>query len=205
MRSGSFRADMGGLSPRSGNFIGDPRSGTFRTSNPNGANFANGPNRGAFRGSGDFARNGNFHGNDRFHDGHFHGDDHFHGAVIVGWPWFGWYGTWPYYDPFYYPYGYYYPSTDYTYAVGSSDYAPLSTQGAVSEPPHELYWYYCDDPDGYYPYVRNCNHDWQAIPAQPPFGAPPPPGSPAPARPSVGPPRELPTYVPESAAMASVE
>ena len=26
-------------------------------------------------------------------------------------------------------------------------------------------WYYCQDPMGYYPYVRDCNADWQAVPA----------------------------------------
>jgi len=33
-------------------------------------------------------------------------------------------------------------------------------------------WYYCDQPGGYYPYVRICSHDWQRLPVMPP-----PPGS----------------------------
>jgi hypothetical protein len=33
-------------------------------------------------------------------------------------------------------------------------------------------WYYCDQPGGYYPYVRVCSHDWQRLPVMPP-----PPGS----------------------------
>src|SRR4051794_20045855 len=27
------------------------------------------------------------------------------------------------------------------------------------------YWYYCQDPAGYYPYVSQCNTAWQPIPA----------------------------------------
>jgi hypothetical protein len=26
-------------------------------------------------------------------------------------------------------------------------------------------WYYCADPAGYYPYVSQCNTDWQSVPA----------------------------------------
>jgi hypothetical protein len=33
-------------------------------------------------------------------------------------------------------------------------------------------WYYCDQPSGYYPYVKVCTHDWQRLPVMPP-----PPGS----------------------------
>jgi hypothetical protein len=25
------------------------------------------------------------------------------------------------------------------------------------------YWYYCDNPKGYYPYVRECSSAWQPI------------------------------------------
>ena len=29
-------------------------------------------------------------------------------------------------------------------------------------------WYYCNNPDGYYPYVKHCNSAWQAVPPTPP-------------------------------------
>ena len=29
------------------------------------------------------------------------------------------------------------------------------------------YWYYCNNPQGYYPYVRMCNGQWQTAPANP--------------------------------------
>jgi hypothetical protein len=36
------------------------------------------------------------------------------------------------------------------------------------------YWYYCSDPQGYYPYVKVCPGGWQQVPAQPPPNAPRP-------------------------------
>ncbi len=38
--------------------------------------------------------------------------------------------------------------------------------------PPAQYWYYCDNPQGYYPYVASCNGDWRPVPATP---ANPPP------------------------------
>jgi hypothetical protein len=82
--------------------------------------------------------------------------------------------VWPYppypYGPYYYPY----PS-NYT---DDDDDAP-STRGVVV--PGDMpvgavaYWYYCDAPDGFYPYVRECSHDWNRIAV-----SPPPPGIAAP-------------------------
>jgi len=43
---------------------------------------------------------------------------------------------------------------------------------ATSEPRPWPVWYYCDQPSGYYPYVKVCSHDWQRLPIMPP-----PPGS----------------------------
>src|SRR5215471_16939538 len=87
-------------------------------------------------------------------------------------------GYYPFYDPFW-PYPYYYP---YGYGFGYSYYAPRTAytepvpppEGYLgpSGPPPAQDWYYCDNPEGYYPYVRTCNGQWQAVPAQP-EGAPP--------------------------------
>lgn len=49
-------------------------------------------------------------------------------------------------------------------SAGSGNYASL--------PPA---WFYCDDPKGFYPYVKTCEHEWQPVPL-----TPPPPGSSAP-------------------------
>jgi hypothetical protein len=33
--------------------------------------------------------------------------------------------------------------------------------------PNAGYWYYCNNPQGYYPYIRECNGQWQTVPANP--------------------------------------
>jgi len=34
--------------------------------------------------------------------------------------------------------------------------------------PAAQYWYHCDNPAGYYPYVPQCQGGWQKVPASPP-------------------------------------
>ena len=48
------------------------------------------------------------------------------------------------------------PQTDYL--------PPTSPDGAAGAAGPQV-WYYCRDPMGYYPYVRDCNIGWQAVPA----------------------------------------
>ena len=77
---------------------------------------------------------------------------------------------WPY--PYYYPYGY---GFGYSYAYRPPvAYAPPPEDYLLppNAPAPEQVWYYCEDPSGYYPYVRSCNREWQAVPARP-EGAPP--------------------------------
>lgn len=45
--------------------------------------------------------------------------------------------------------------------------APVTTPVPVAPP--ESYWYYCNDPQGYYPYVKSCPLGWQKVaPTVPP-------------------------------------
>ena len=87
------------------------------------------------------------------------GDGGGDGSVIVGFPNPSGSGA-----PFPYPY------------PGSPRPAPSHT-GATDASPQRPWpmWYYCDQPTGYYPYVKVCAHDWQRLPVMPP-----PPGSGAP-------------------------
>ncbi len=71
--------------------------------------------------------------------------------------------------PYGYPYGYAYP---YPYGY------PAYSQPVVVEPSPQTYiqqdaqaqqyWYYCQSPQGYYPYVRECPGGWQQVSPQPP-------------------------------------
>lgn len=108
--------------------------------------------------------------------GHGHGPDHEHGhhhgggrvGVFVGAPVLG-FGLSPFGFPGYAygPYGYYGPSTAViaTPALPPT-YVERSTAG-VTGPASDGYWYYCHRPDGYYPYVRQCDEAWEQVPSQP--------------------------------------
>jgi hypothetical protein len=65
----------------------------------------------------------------------------------------------PYYYPYYGPY-YAYPSYpyDYDYVAPPVVLAPPAT--AVTPPPAAEYWYYCQNPSGYYPTVAQCPDGW---------------------------------------------
>ena len=54
-----------------------------------------------------------------------------------------------------YPYGYYAPPP-----VIIQQPPPVYVQ---PEPSEDSYWYYCRDPEGYYPYVRNCAEGWMKV------------------------------------------
>ena len=106
-------------------------------------------------------RGGGFHGGGTFHGGGFHGGGirggGFRGGVFFGGPLYDpfWYGPYPYYgSPYYSPYPYYYPP--YT------DYGPDSPAASPSQG-----WYYCSNPQGYYPEVPSCRTQWQYVPPRP--------------------------------------
>jgi len=66
----------------------------------------------------------------------------------------------PYYrDPFYYPY--YYPPTIITVPVPPPVYIQQSPSAGQQYP--SGYWYYCINPQGYYPYIKECPKGWQQV------------------------------------------
>ena len=50
--------------------------------------------------------------------------------------------------------------------------APPAYAAPANGATNGTYWYYCNSPQGYYPYVRMCNSQWQTVPANPDGGAP---------------------------------
>jgi len=86
-----------------------------------------------------------------------------HGSHVgVGiWLWPGWWG--PYYYPSYYPY---YADPPIVIQEQPEVYVQPSQP---SEQP--IYWYFCKDPQGYYPYVKQCPNGWMKVVPTPP--APP--------------------------------
>ena len=65
----------------------------------------------------------------------------------------------PYWGPYWAPYAY--PDV-YPPVV-----AVPSTRVYV-QPSAPAYWYYCDNPRGYYPYVQQCPGGWRAVAPTPP-------------------------------------
>lgn len=137
-------------------------------------------------GGDDYDGNGHYDG-----DGHHHDHGHHHNNFILGiggfydpWLWGGYYGPgmWrSYYGPgFWGPYGYrgygygyadpfFRPYYTYPSAVAAPSQPPIYIQ--QQEPKHAQpktdYWHYCQDPQGYYPYIRECPSGWLQITPQP--------------------------------------
>jgi hypothetical protein len=120
------------------------------------------------------ARGGGWHGGGGrgFHGGHGwrgHGFHAGHGWRGYGWrgagvtvgvgPYWGLYG-WPYGWPYGYPYAYPYTYPSQIYVQPSQ---PLSVEPPSSPP----VWYYCDNPQGYYPYVQQCPGGWRTVAPSP--------------------------------------
>jgi hypothetical protein len=112
---------------------------------------------GQFQNHGERGGGGGFHG---FHSGHFRGGPsrpgHFHhhgghGAVIIAAPLLG-----------------YNPPAYYAGPV-AMDGAPMTFIEQGSGRSVSSYWYYCADPQGYYPQVQACASGWQAVSAPSPY------------------------------------
>ena len=82
-------------------------------------------------------------------------------------------------DPYglHYPYPYYpyYPNYAYPPVVVPQQppYVYIeqeSSQQASQQPApqQKYYWYHCDNPEGYYPYIKECPSGWQKVLPQPP-------------------------------------
>ena len=78
--------------------------------------------------------------------------------------------SYPYYrdpfyrDPFYSPY--YYPPTVITVPATPPVYIQQPPPVVQQYPPG--YWYYCRNPEGYYPYIKECPGGWQQVEPIPP-------------------------------------
>jgi len=94
----------------------------------------------------------------------------------LGWWWVA-DGFWYYYPQPIYPYPTYIPAPEVV-VNAPPPYSPYDAGPPPPAPPPPASWYYCDNPQGYYPYVQNCTVQWRPVPSTPPGYAPggPPPG-----------------------------
>lgn len=71
----------------------------------------------------------------------------------------------PYIDDIYgFPPAYLPPAASYSLPP-QTDYLPPPSQDGSAGAAGAQVWYYCQDPMGYYPYIRDCNAGWQVVPA----------------------------------------
>jgi hypothetical protein len=96
-------------------------------------------------------------GHGGFHRG-FHGGFHRFGGPRIG---IG-IGIGPFWAPFWAPYAY----PPVVVAPPPQVYVQPSPPVAA-QPPPPASWYYCEHPQGYYPYVQQCPGGWRQVPATP--------------------------------------
>ena len=84
---------------------------------------------------------------------------HFGGGVWLGPGWVG-----PYYP--YYPYNPYYPY--YAAPLVVIPQQPDAYVQPASQQEEQQYWYYCRNPEGYYPNVKKCPSGWMKVVPSPP-------------------------------------
>lgn len=101
-------------------------------------------------------------------------------GIWIGPGWYPWWSEpWGYPALRYQPYPYSY-SYSYTYPYRRYEPPPAETPPRVYEPQapdvqqEESPWYYCQEPPGYYPYVRDCPQGWTKVAPAPEQSAPPP-------------------------------
>jgi len=81
--------------------------------------------------------------------------------------------------PFWYPYPYAYPYPYPAYSppvvVESSPPMYIQREAQPAPAPQAQYWYYCQNAQAYYPYVKECPGGWMQVVPQ---ASPPPTGAP---------------------------
>jgi hypothetical protein len=114
---------------------------------------------------------GGHYGGGHYYGGHYNGGHYYGGHYWGGHPGGGHSG-----NSFYwggsiwlgpgYPYGWGYP---YPYYAGPpvviQQQPPVYSQ---KEQPEPNYWYYCQNPQGYYPYIKSCPGGWMKVVPEPP-------------------------------------
>jgi len=86
-----------------------------------------------------------------------------------GWGWGGPYYGWGWGGPYYgWGGGYYPPAYGYSAAIPAAPPVYVQRQDIEPSAPQSTnYWYYCRNPEGYYPYVKECAEGWLQVAPQP--------------------------------------
>jgi len=98
------------------------------------------------------------------------GYNRFNFGINLGPGYYG-YPSYDYYDPFFYPPIYSYPpavvmpTPPIVLPQAPPVYLQQETTTAIQ--PQTNYWHYCSNPNGYYPYVKQCPGGWLQVNPQP--------------------------------------
>jgi len=111
----------------------------------------------AWRGGGHGWGGRGFHGGHGWRGHGFHGGHGWGGVGVTV-------GVGPYWGPYWGPYGYPYA---YPYAYPPQVFVQPSQQLSIQPSTSPPLWYYCDDPQGYYPYVQQCPGGWRTVAPSP--------------------------------------
>ena len=77
-------------------------------------------------------------------------------------------GLWPWYYPWEFGYAVpVLPYSLYTEQAAPVEYIEMNPSASPSPDAPSNVWYYCSNPQGYYPYVKSCDAKWRTVPAQP--------------------------------------
>jgi hypothetical protein len=98
-----------------------------------------------------------------WHGGGWHGGPRVGIGIGIGPFWGPYWG--PYWGGYWSPYAYGYPPV---VTVPSTQVYVQPSAPGTAQPPPAASWYYCDNPQGYYPYVQQCPGGWRAVAPTPP-------------------------------------
>lgn len=115
---------------------------------PASADRGRGMSGGTITRGGHIERGGHFEHGGRFE----HGGSHLGVGVVIGpeWWWPGWWAPYPYYP--------YYSQPPIIVEQPADMYVQPAPDAEVTG-----YWYFCPDPQGYYPYVKKCPKGWLKV------------------------------------------
>ncbi|MDD4915607.1 MAG: hypothetical protein PHW13_11305, partial [Methylococcales bacterium] len=106
---------------------------------------------------------GGFHGGG-FHGGYYGGGLYWGLGGMYGYPYYGYgYGYAYPYGGYGYGYGYPYAYPYFSGGMGGQSITYIQQNAPVAQQNPPGYWYYCRNPEGYYPYVKECPQGWQQV------------------------------------------
>jgi hypothetical protein len=117
---------------------------------------------GGYRGGGGYHGGGGYRGGGGYYHGgggYYHGGGGYYGGVWVGPGWGAWGPGWGVWGPGWWGV----PAYPYVAPPVVIEQPAQIFVEPQQQPETQGYWYYCPDPQGYYPYVNKCPKGWLKV------------------------------------------